>query len=427
MRILFVDDDLRVLEGLRRALRPQRQQWEMTFAPGGPAGMAEIERGEFDVVISDMRMPQVDGVALLQHAAERMPGAVRIVLSGQTDSDATRRAVRMAHLFLRKPCESAVLVGAIERVQRLHHLLADPTLRGLLGGVGTLPSPPRVYAALERALREPNAHSDVVTRIVASDGALTAKVIQLVNSSFFGLTRRILRIEDAVSYLGVNTIRTLVLAHELGQAFEPVVAPGFSIERYQAHALLVAGIARRLSRTPASADEAFMAAMLHDIGKLVLAALRPEYFAACCVEADERALPLHVVELERSRFSHAEIGAYMLGLWGFPFSIVEAVAYHHRPDRSPEGAPDTGPDEVLVALHTADALAHELAEPEQRRETTHLDQAFVSRVAATHLVPAWRDMAAAHIASIAGDADVTSRHGEGQTRSPGRLVACRTA
>jgi putative nucleotidyltransferase with HDIG domain len=389
IKVLFVDDEPKVLEGLQRALRMQRDDWEMVFASGGAAGIAELNASPFDVVITDMRMPQVDGAALLRHAAEKSPQTVRIALSGQTDMGAMLRTVRYAHLFLTKPCEMSTIVGAVDRVRQLHALLSDTPLRALVGSVASLPTAPRVYTALERAVLSPDAGTDAVARIVAQDMALSAKIMQLVNSAFFGLPRSSTRIEHAVSYLGITVLRALVLAHEIAEVFGNRPVAGFSLEAHETHALLVANIARRIMRDRTRADEAFIAAILHDVGKVMLVSRLPERFSEAAALATQNGTPLHVAEQELTGVTHAEIGAYLLGLWGLPFSIVEAVANHHTPGR----VVAVTADDVLVAVHVANALAHELREGVVGAED-RLDWEFLERIGADAFMPTWRQIAA---------------------------------
>jgi HD-like signal output (HDOD) protein len=392
-RILFVDDESRILDGLRRTLRSHRNQWEMAFALGGEAALAELERAPYDVIVSDMRMPQLDGLALLTAVRERWPRMVRIVLSGQMDMETAVRAVSVAHQFLTKPCDATALEGVIGRARQLLDLLADETLRGVVGRVGGLPTPPALYAELERAVADPNVGLTEVSRIVERDVSLTVKVLQVVNSSFFGLPRRVTTVEHAVAYLGANVIRALVLSHELtARADAGTVAPGFSLAAHQEHALRVANLARRILGSGPAADDAFMAGVLHDVGELVLATQRPEWFARATALAAERGVARHEAEAELFGVSHAEVGAYLIGLWGLPSRIVEAIAYHHAPARA--GA-ERGALDVLAAVHIADALVGECAPTAgPRRAHGSLDASYVESLGVTARLPEWRAAAA---------------------------------
>ncbi len=119
--VLFVDDELNVLEGLRTRLHRQRSKWEMVFVQSGREALERLAQGDVDVLVTDMRMPEMDGVTLLKRAQEEYPRVVRIVLSGHAELEAALRAIHVAHQFLSKPCEAGVIENVVERAV----LLAD--------------------------------------------------------------------------------------------------------------------------------------------------------------------------------------------------------------------------------------------------------------------------------------------------------------
>jgi HD-like signal output (HDOD) protein len=396
-RILFVDDEPRVLDGLRRSLRAQRARWDMTFAVGGAAALQELERAPFDVMVTDMRMPEIDGLTLLTAARERWPRMARIVLSGYMDMEVALRSTSVAHQFLGKPSEPAELEAVVERTRRLAELLADDTLRTVVGEVGALATRPTVYAELERVVADPAAGLAEVSAIVEREVSLTAKVLQVVNSSFFGLPRRVTTVGHAVAYLGANVIRALVLSHEIaGIASARPLPTEFSLAAHQEHAMRVAGLARRIAGGGGAADDAFLAAVLHDVGELLLATQRPDWLRESAALARDRGLPLHLAEAELFGASHAEVGAYLVGLWGLPSRIVEAVAYHHVPARGGSG----GVLDVTAAVHIADALVTEVA-PATVGVTggvpAELDRAYVESLDVAERLAAWRAEASVEV------------------------------
>jgi len=374
-RVLFVDDEPRILEGLRRMLRPQRHEWETAFAPGGEAALALMEASPFDVIVSDMRMPGMDGAALLSRVRDQYPQVVRIVLSGHTELASALRAVPVAHQFLAKPCDAEMLRVAVERACHLKALLSDDSIRRTVGALGDLPSLPRTYQALTDALTDPDTPVQKIARIVEQDVGISAKVLQLSNSAFFGVAHAITSIQGAVSYLGISTLKSLVLSVEIFRVFKTSTPlPGFSLENLQHHARLTASIAARLPVPKHLADVALAGGMLHDVGKLILAWKLPERFKKLLAEATGERRPLHKVEELEYGFSHAEIGAYLLGLWGLPYAVVEAVALHHAPNRVQHQDFD-----AVSAVYVANLLARELeatspeAPPEDSAETHEQD------------------------------------------------------
>jgi putative nucleotidyltransferase with HDIG domain len=280
---------------------------------------------------------------------------LRIVLSGYSEFEQTVRLVPVAHQYLSKPCNLAVLENIIERCFGLKNVLAQPELRNVVGQLRQLPPVPATYAKLQAAMASENVSVREVAQIVACDTVIAAKVMQMVNSAFFRLPRRIDHIEHAVTYLGLVTLRNLVASAEVFAKWPAKSAtPAVDLERLQNHSLNVAVAANALARDQPFASDVVLAAMLHDIGYWVLAQERAADLDAAVRLATEERITLDEAERRVLGASHAEIGAYLLGLWGLPTTIVEAIAYHHRP----RVVPQTGFD-VLAAV----SIAHALTEP----------------------------------------------------------------
>jgi HD-like signal output (HDOD) protein len=281
---------------------------------------------------------------------------------------------------------------AIERACHLQALLSDDPIRHTVTALGDLPSLPRTYEALTQALADPDTSLQNVSRIIEHDVGVSAKVLQLVNSAFFGIAHSVTNIQGAVSYLGVNTLKNLVLSVEIFRAFKPKrELAGFSLEQLHYHAQLTAHIAARLPVPKHLADIAVVAGMLHDVGKLILAWKLSGHFEKILAEAQATTCPVHEVEERDDGFSHAEIGAYLLGLWGLPYTIVEAVALHHGPNRVPHQNFD-----ALSAVYVANLLAHELAESSSQTRAYVLDkyQEEFAQLGVAEMLPKWRTMAA---------------------------------
>lgn len=391
-KILFVDDEPRVLEGLRNLLRRYRHQWDMAFAPGGPAALDLLKTQSFDVIVSDMRMPEVDGTALLRWVQREHPRSVRIVLSGHTELQAALQALPVAHQFLSKPCDAAELENMIERACQTQALVADPKIQQVVGGINQLPALPRIYQKLMQALAEDRTQARDVAVLLQQDMTLCAKLLQIVNSAFFRLARRITKIEDAVNYLGFIMVRNLALTVEL---FSANRQSGFSFGALQQHALRVAGLARLLSTDPRSADDAFMAGMLHDIGKLVLALQMPEKYRQVLSVARQRPTPRWQIEQEVFGVSHAEVGAYLLGLWGLPYPIIEAAAFHHQPRAIPPYEFD-----ALAAVHIANGLVHDVLPAAVGTPPEPLDKDYLSALGVLDKLEGWRALADAQNAAF---------------------------
>lgn len=305
-RIMFVDDEKRVLEALEDLLEPLCSKWDMDFVGDGERALLLLERAKYDVIVSDMCMPKLDGVRLLNLVRKNHPGVARIVLSGSTEQNSSISAAREAHQFLSKPCRAEELERVIERVCALESLISKPELRAAIARLQRLPSPPHTYLALTRLLADEKADARAAAEIVGRDPAMSAKVLQLVSSSFCGLGREINSIKHAITHLGVNNLRNLVLSVEV---FAGCAHP--SLASLHGHSMAVASRAAALaSHEPKLSEDAFLAGLLHDVGKLVLVSA-----GATSIEED-----------------HPAAGAYLVGLWGLPMSIVEVIASHHEPE-----------------------------------------------------------------------------------------------
>ncbi|MER3474355.1 MAG: two-component system response regulator [Armatimonadota bacterium] len=384
-RILFVDDEPNVLQGLQRMLRPMRSEWEMEFAGGGEEALQKMEQAPFDVIVSDMRMPGMNGAQLLKEVARRYPDTVRIVLSGHSDREYILQLVTTTHQYLAKPCDAQTIKDTVNRACALRDLLTSKELSALVSQVKSLPSLPSLYTRIIEILQSDDPSLQKIGQIVSEDIAMSAKVLQLVNSSFFGIARRISNPVQAVMFLGLETVKALVLSVHIFAKWDSSRVKGFDIERLWHHSMTVGAVAKRLSETEQlsarDVDSAFTAGLLHDVGKLILAASLPDPYQRVLAESKAQNIPLWQAEERTFGTSHAEVGAYLLGLWGLPTSIVEAVAWHHRPAESP--ARTFCP---LTTVHIANALwcANEPG------CVPDLDTALIESMGLAERIPIWQ-------------------------------------
>jgi HD-like signal output (HDOD) protein len=398
-KLLFVDDDPNILRGLGRLLHGMRGDWSMEFAESGPKALEILAAERFDVVVSDMRMPGMDGAQLLSEVMARHPQVVRIILSGQSDHEFVLRSVGPAHQFLSKPCDPQVLHGVVARACALRDLVASEPLRKVISNVRSLPSPPGLYLQLVEELKSDQASMQRVGEIIGGDVGMSAKVLQLVNSAFFGLPRRLSTPVEAACYLGVETIKSLVLSIHAFSELKGEPLEGFPIDWLFEHSLAVGQLSREIAQAEAAAprarDEAMMAGMMHDIGQLVLATQVTAPFLEAVRASGHRRLQMWNAELEVLGASHAEVGAYLLGLWGLPQPIVEAVAYHHRPGALLALTKASAEPSFLVAwVHAADALLGEIRDPRSPGVAPELDLECLQASGLADRVPVWREIAA---------------------------------
>jgi putative nucleotidyltransferase with HDIG domain len=381
--VLFVDDEPKVLQALERMLRPLRHEWTMAFAASGREALETLERSSIDVLVTDMRMPGMNGVELMQQVLERHPHVIRIALSGHAEREVVVRAVRLAHQYLSKPCEADLLRERLSQAMRLRTLLQNPTLQSILSRVSALRSVPALIVQMTAEMQLPNPSVAKVADIVASDPGMTAKVLQLINSAYFGLRAHVSDPVRAVQLLGLETIKSLVLSAQVYSQFgtKQIADPGVLWQHSMRTAKIAREVARRIGLGERGVNDAFTAGLLHDVGKLILAEAMPNYGEVLDQAATEG---VETATAERQAFgaSHAEVGSYLFGLWGLPYGIVEAIAWHHRPSQS--GMPDKCP---LTALHAANSIDH-AAHPAQVQ--SHVDDVYLESLGLADSYTEWK-------------------------------------
>ena len=352
--ILFVDDQQEVLNRHRESLKKYRGQVETIIALGVDAALEAARRVPIDVVVTDLHMRQLDATTVLRRIKEEHPDIIRLMLCSPNEFDSIFIALPTAQQILAKPLDPDTLLNVVERTCRLRELLTD-SLRRKIGALEQLPSIPAVYLELNQAMADPNVTNQKMARIIEKDPAMAAKTLQLVNSAAFGLLKQITSLHTAISYLGMDLIKNLSLAVHIFAALEGLgVRSYFSFNTEQQHALIMARVAKRLVTGRRQTQNAYTAALLHDIGKLLLAVCIPEKFVKAQLASKATGRPLHEIESEMLGITHAEAGAYLLSLWGLPYPIVEAVAYHHNPAAALEKTFD-----VPTAVAVANALVEE--------------------------------------------------------------------
>jgi putative nucleotidyltransferase with HDIG domain len=349
-RILFVDDDEFLLEGLRDALRPYRRRWQMSFVSSGEAALATLAAEPHDVIVCDLRMPGLDGASVLERTRQLSPATVRIVLSGHADVRMVSRAAAAAHRLVAKPCETEELTRILERSCALQDVATRVEMDRRAIGASALPSLPRAYAQLSEMLRGGSGGAEIA-EVISQDIAMAAKVLQLANSAYFGRRQPTTSVTDAVAYLGTDTLRALLLHAEAFRSFSIERSiPGFSLDELQRHCLRVARLAQAISKEVGLTGEAFTSGLLHDIGLLILAAQAPEDLTTTLARARSERRPIADIERERHGVTHADIGAHLLSLWGLPHPVTEAIAGHH------DDAWLRLPLDTTATVHIAEAL-----------------------------------------------------------------------
>jgi putative nucleotidyltransferase with HDIG domain len=356
--ILFVDDDPSVLSLYELMFQEIGGEWDVFTARDGEQALQTLQQHQVEVLITDMRMPRMNGAQLLNLVQERHPETARIILSGYAEQEVVAKCVGAAHQYLMKPCSLQMLRETLNRVCALDIFLRSEKLKSLVSRMSVLPSLPSLYFRVIHELQSPNASLDRIGDLVSMDPGMSAKILQLVNSAFFGFSRKVASPTEAIGVLGVSIVRSLALCIHAFSCFHHGTHGELSFEQIWSHCLLVGVFARRIASTAGTgigvSDEAFVAGLLHDVGKLMLISNMPQEYKQVQELVRETNMPLIDAEGQVFEATHADVGAYLLGLWGLPVSVVEAVALHHSPNRSVNHV-----FSPLTAVHAANVLDHE--------------------------------------------------------------------
>jgi len=402
-RILFVDDEPLVLKGLERSLRSLRKEWEMVFAVGAQEALEALTRADFDIVVTDMKMPGMDGAQLLEEVRKRSPKSLRMILSGQADRETVFRCVNPTHQYLSKPCDGEELKRRLSNAFALKDLLGNPDLKDVVSRLDSLPSLPALYLELTEELNNPEPSLEKVSRLVSADMAMTAKMLQLVNSAFFGLRQQVSDASQAVMLLGLDVVKALVLSTHIFTQFRCNLFSEADVTHMWEHSMVSARYAKVIAMQEhvdrRLMDDCFTAALLHDVGKVIMAfALRNKYRAVLQLVQHE-GKGLYQAEMEVLGCSHPEVAAYLFGLWNLPSHIIEAVAWHHAPSESQGSA-----FSAVTAVHLA-SIYHEERNPYWMNDGTPVDYEFLSRTGCLEREKSWRT-------SLDGEGGATTQRGE---------------
>ncbi|HUH61544.1 MAG TPA: response regulator [Terracidiphilus sp.] len=355
-RLLFVDDDAMVLDGLRRALHSMRNEWEMRFVGSGAAALEALDREPFEAIVTDMRMPLMDGAQLLERVKERHCDMVRIVLSGQSEKEAVLRSIAPAHQFLSKPCDVQELKARLAQAFAMRDLLRNPALAAVVSRLRSIPSLPTLYNELSAALASENTSIAEIEQIISRDVGMAAKILQLANSAFLGARGHVSSLSHALSLIGAEIIRSLMLSIHVFSQFDRHSYAAAYIPALWDHSMAVAWLSRRIaaSETGSKAvqEESFTTGLLHDVGKIVLLAEMPEEYRRVLERINGGERCYRDWEKEFVGCAHDQIGAYLMAIWGLPESIVHAVGSHHAASGAKE--PQFSP---LTAVYFADFIA----------------------------------------------------------------------
>lgn len=349
---LFVDDDPEMRELYRGFGRLLEKHYEVTIAGSGQEGLRLLGGRKYDVIVTDLTMPEMDGLTFLGHAAAAQPDCARIIISGHADRMKIGRCLFIGHRYFDKPCDLTGLAELLIRLTSFRKMICDPKIRRIIGGVGALPGPPETYLKVERILEGGNASVQDIAAEIEQDVAVSAKLIQIVNSAQFGVSQKVVSLAEAIQFVGLESVRSVMLGIQAFAGYKDMSGKRGPSGAVWEHSVRTALLARRIARTQKlpqqTINRAFLAGLMHDVGRVIINANAPEELAD--VETFAKRFGLSAAEGERRYFgaTQSHIGAYLLTLWGIDEETVRAVQHHETLSDFQGSDP-----QAVAALHVA--------------------------------------------------------------------------
>ncbi|MGZ8940677.1 MAG: HDOD domain-containing protein [Limisphaerales bacterium] len=390
-RILVLIDNAAALAQVEPHFAALPEAWKVHVSQSSEDALCQLEQVAFDVIFVDLKSGPLASIQFLHQVWSRHPSTIRFLLSDSLAPDIMVTCALGPHQVLLKPLEGPAIRNAMERAALVNRLFQNKDVQTLVSRIRTFPSRPTIYAEVIRELRSSNASAQTVGELVSRDLAISAKLLQITNSAFFGFNRPVAKPGDAVLLLGMETTASLVLGIEAFSQLDNVKLKYFSTDQIWRHCQIVANSARAIAEHVTQdadlAQEAYTAALLHDIGKLALAVNLDEAYRDALNVGREKHIPAWQVERQAFGATHAEAGAYLLSLWGLPANVIEAVANHHIPARELSSEYT-----ALTALHVANAIDHSLTQQRVPGEEVQIDLDYPAELRIIEQLDTFRDI-----------------------------------
>ena len=375
-RLLFVDTSPQNMAVYQTLFAGDKEHWECHYADSIKVAFDKLSCADFDMVVTDIKMPVLNGIPLLETIAQMYPNIIRIVLIPALSADYSKHLVKYAHRIIVRPKTPDQLETLVARVFRLYKMIMRPQAIKFIDGLETIPSLPKIYGDLVAELESPSPSVKKAGILISQDLGMSASILKMVNSAYFGLSKRITSPEFAVSLLGLDIVQGLVLTAHLFTAFSNAETKLLNLESIVEHSLIVGFLAKEMARheklPPAVADSVYVAGILHDVGRLVFASHSPKLYRNVIDIAARENRQLYQVEQELFGATHAEIGAYLLGQWGLPELVIELIAYHHSSEIPENLVMELG------ALRAADVYSKDILPASEPDSSDTLDKIFAS-------------------------------------------------
>jgi len=387
-RILLIDDQIDCLDQLKASLSSKQDDWTLEFSNNPQQALESIFSDPPTIVICDYSMPQINGAQLLREAESAHPFLHRFIIAEREDMGILEDGIGSAFHFLPKPCPADRLISEIQRCLSVEKWLGKTQIKNIVGTLGELPSLPSIYLKIVEALNDSNVSIESVGKAISTDITISARILKIVNSSYFGFEETISDISQAVSVLGIETVKNLVLAIQVFSESQHG-KPDSQTDQLWQHSMNVATAAKNLMmyETGSSklAEGAYTSGLFHDIGKLIMQRAAPSAYESAQEFAQKKEIPSWEAEDEVLGCNHAEAGAYLLARWGLPIEVIESAALHHEPVNSSGSSFSS-----LAAVYVGNRLLKE----KQTNPNTEYECKFISGLGKSTEWPAWRKIVA---------------------------------
>lgn len=391
IRLLFIGIDANPLGSLRQMLLNMRPSWDFQFATTGAGALKLLKESSFNVVVTDLRVPDMDGIELLEKVKRRYPATIRFMLGGYSEQPLRGPASRCVNHFIPKPLNVEVLESLIYRNFRLNGRLRSKQVTDIIGNVNSLPVMSDAYKRVIDVLSLPGCSPREVGMMIARDIGMASRMLKLVNSAFYGSGGKIADTVHAVVYLGLRTVEALVLTSGIFSTLPAQRIKEFGVDEVQEHCVRVGSLTRAICKawrmSPNEVDAASMAGILHDAGKIILISKLPREWRTTVELSRERQVPQHAAERQILKMTHAELGGALFDLWGLPSAIIEAATYHHDYLQNVDIEAS-----ISLAVHIANMVDHVLSDRQDDACVPPLDEVLLETLGVTDELPQLKDL-----------------------------------
>ncbi len=339
LRIMFVDDELSVIKSLKRTFRKYAKEWKMYFFTNPIEAFESLEKNEVDIIITDMKMPEETGFALLSKVKAKYPGIIRIILTGYADKKLIYSSFEVAHQLLIKPISAEAIISIVKQIKLINTYIENKELQKVVNDLSYLPPLPEIYLELSKKIKDPDSSLNDLAKIISRDPSLSADILKMVNSAYFGLSGKVYKISQAIGFMGIDLIKDIILTSAVFKNLKGSPTQIEMIKKIYNHSSNVLKFAMKICKNldldAIDKNYIFIASMFHDLGKIIMIMNMGRKYEVLLTSADKDK-NVNIEDLEKKYLSitHSQVGAYILGLWGFSTKVIQTILFHHNPELS---------------------------------------------------------------------------------------------